>query len=420
MKCRIPNFLFTGSILIIFASLGFAVCNGRCLTAIKADYARTLALSNPGGAQRLYDCSLALVIIGPIATLFMIIGLVLTCLGFDKSECWLGVAMYPGPLIFVGCMVSAGFIVTRTIDPRPLSLIVLEERNFDKRDDIQSYLLDFYSMSIFNSRTTRGRRIASDNDPGDLAIEDTCKARLSWRSKSGAFKRLAAASYQVGFPKQDFDKPFLLSKDPEAADVTEHIETGHSEWYWNYTGSPSEESPWVPHPSPPVEERYDLLWDIWDLPAHWRTRWSGSIGKSGACHIQVEDGRYAPDVWEDTIEDFICRAYRACEAELEKEREQDDARRERLSKLGAVQADNVTAPDLVPGAWMLPVGWDNFGAVKEYYRQSAVARLDESLTFDALCRFAFNVCFMIAGGIGWLFVVVCTSLVCCGADYSYG
>jgi hypothetical protein len=347
---------------------------------------------------------MVLVVLGSMSAFFMLLGLVLISIGLDRnSKCLLCLWIAPGPSVFIGCIVCSPMVAYATIDPRPRDFFILESHNYFNDPDLAAYVRLFRHIQLrartLDRPSDRPRAIQGwFDDRPNSTIREVCFLQLTpeWR--------LSAPSYPVALPR-NFSEPFLLSRNAEPApDLIENLETGHGDWY----------------PTSGDRERYDLMWDIWDLPGHFLP-YFGTEGNdpSDGCSVNLDtyaayDG-VAPGLEAADIEDWACSTFKACVAQAERDRTEFAARRKRLAKLGVRRQDFVTSTGVVmPDAWVLPAGWDNFAAVKDYYRESAFARLDAAVSFDPLSIFAFNVCFLAVGCVGWLMVVAGAVKALCG------
>jgi hypothetical protein len=278
-------------------------------------------------------------------------------------------------------MSSAWVALTYAKDPVPSVLFALDERDYRGNTDLRNYVDGYRASSRRVAANTTGadspRRLAQTRENSVDAMKGECLGRFV------GSKGVIMPPYRVLTSKWPLKDSFRLSSEVEPPDASSFFESGRS------------------------GDSGDVLWDTEDVPVCYgvKAKMNSALADLDACEIELDDdtGTCAPDWDPGRVESLICTAFRACVREGNKHLKDVEKRLDRLAKLGSVPADLPHSNSDALKLWVLPAGWSNWDEVKNYYRDSVSDRVEEDVAMHPLRSYAANLCFLVIGGIGFLF-----------------
>jgi hypothetical protein len=154
-----------------------------------------------------------------------------------------------------------------------------------------------------------------------------------------------------------------------------------------------------PYSSPGYSQAlFDRGWVSVCYGATWES--NDASADSDVCDIDVEEASCHFD-WDDgDLEGHVCRAFKACVRE-EKGRPALGEVEKRVEEMGARYSYG----------WVLPTGWNDFKALKKFYRTSVADRRANFIATDPGCLHAFNLVFLVIGALSCVPTAVSLVLV---------
>jgi hypothetical protein len=390
------DLVFPALLFMAISSLGFAVCNGCYVSEIDNSFEGTLARKLPGPAKVRYNSAMSLTVFASLTAVCCVLEAVILLDLVPKvvpmPDIAILVALILTPVFFLACIFAIGFLLASLHDPLPPVFSVLEDRNYYENAEVRSYVDGFFAAG--SSRGIKGlatprRQIRKFEASTVDGVKAECLGRYLKDST------LTVPPYPVAAGDWPLAHPFRLgSRTGDGSDILAHLESGDS-------GDENDDG------------RY--LFETADFPVCRGITWNpkSAVADLDACEIEVKDGTCAPGWDAGDLESWICTGFKACVREGKRHVKEVEKRPERLEDLGAVQEMvGIDGEEVL--AWVLPKGWEKAGDAQSYYRKAVSREADTALRIHPLRLYAFNVCFLVIGAVGWVTLLVATAFFLLG------
>jgi hypothetical protein len=300
-------------------------------------------------------------------------GVFLFLAGGDHGSCegLAIVTIFAAAGTYLGCFISSAYALSLLSDTLPLSFFLLDDSDRTYTKGVAAYSF---------SRRTQGNALR-----GPRAVYANQQLPSDCLDEFLNSRGLAIPSILMVSPRAPLSKPFLLGKDPKTPpDASGCFEYGESDDY----GPGNDPYQWRSDFLWETEYRYvsdDIKWEVKD-----------AFKEEDVCEIEINSASGGAGWDESRIESFICRAFDACKAE-----------REQISlEMGETLGQLESSSGSSAAQWVLPEGWDNLQEVREYYRRATASERDRFLASDRWCVWAFNMCFLVFGGVAIVLGIV--------------
>jgi hypothetical protein len=391
-----------GGLVLVIVCFAFGIVNGRAAAEYSSHIEDFYEYANSADHRVvLYQCALALAVLGILATVVLLGAVVIALLELPLPSIVVLGLFGGGAVLFLACLIAAAVGVSSCFVPSYDAWYrQLDSRNYNESDDIRDYV-NGYEAFVDSGAPSGKAFLANGTRHGQAEAAEpkqSCFASF-WDTNALTF-RYAYSYYPLTEPMYVRPAPTPGSLPFVPGSLLEgfvNAPTGAVTWRLFLADRPGPVCYGVEFDSASVQQaatNYDV------------------------CVLKSDKALGCAPGWSvSSYLDLLCDLYTECLEKKEKEKESETKVLEDLDDLGAIRRSfSFTEPSYgyppsepnvktYPNAWVFPRGWEEVSAVKSYLKSQLAEQLASGFAFSPETFYSYNLTLLCVGVVGWVLLI---------------